>query len=82
VKSAVGGGALPLTEPWSWAVSAVDPARSPDELDAVLRRADPPVIARISEDRLLLDVRTLSDLDVEPVAYAFTLAYDQGGATS
>jgi L-seryl-tRNA(Ser) seleniumtransferase len=79
VKSAVGGGALPLCEPWSWAVAADDPARSPDALDAVLRRADPPVIARISEARLLLDVRTLSDDDLARVAKAFTLAYDQKG---
>jgi len=82
VKSAVGGGALPLTEPWSWAVAATDPQRSPDQLDAVLRGADPPVIVRISDDRLLLDVRTLTDADVEAVARAFGLAYDQTGATS
>jgi L-seryl-tRNA(Ser) seleniumtransferase len=87
VKSAVGGGALPLCEPWSWAVAADDPVRSAgpgaglacDELDAVLRRAEPPVIARIADARLLLDVRTLSDEDLSRVAKAFTLAYDQGG---
>lgn len=82
VKSAVGGGALPLAEPWSWAVAATDKARSPDDLDALLRSAEPPVIARISDDRLLLDVRTLSDQDLDSVARAFTLAYDQEGATS
>jgi L-seryl-tRNA(Ser) seleniumtransferase len=82
VKSAVGGGALPLAEPWSWAVAAVDATRSPDQLDAVLRGATPPVVARIADDRLLLDVRTLSDDDVEAVARAFAIAYDEGGATS
>jgi L-seryl-tRNA(Ser) seleniumtransferase len=72
VRSAVGGGALPLCEPWSWAVAASDARRSADELDARLRRADPPVVARIAEDRLLLDVRTLTDHDLSQVARAFT----------
>ncbi len=74
VRSAVGGGALPTVEPWSWAVAAT--ARdaggpSADALDARLRRATPPVVARIAEDRLLLDVRTLADDDLPAVARAF-----------
>jgi L-seryl-tRNA(Ser) seleniumtransferase len=70
VRSAVGGGALPLCEPWSWAVAVTHPRRSPDDLDARLRSARPPVVARIAEDRLLLDVRTLSDQDLDRVASA------------
>jgi L-seryl-tRNA(Ser) seleniumtransferase len=74
VRSAVGGGALPTVEPWSWAVAAT--ARdaggpSADALDARLRRATPPVVGRIAEDRLLLDVRTLGDDDLPAVARAF-----------
>ena len=73
VRSAVGGGALPTVEPWSWAVAVT--ARdaggpSPDALDARLRRGRPPVVARIAEDRLLLDVRTLGDEDLPAVARA------------
>ncbi len=71
VRSAVGGGALPLCEPWSWAVAVEDPARKPDALDGILRASDPPVVARIADDRLLLDVRTLSDHDLDKVARAF-----------
>jgi L-seryl-tRNA(Ser) seleniumtransferase len=74
VRSAVGGGALPTVEPWSWAVAAEkrEPAGpSPDALDARLRRATPPVVARIAEDRLLLDVRTLGDDDLPAIAQAF-----------
>jgi L-seryl-tRNA(Ser) seleniumtransferase len=66
VRSAVGGGALPTCEPWSWAV-AVSGARV-EQLDARLRAGDPPVIGRIAEDRLLLDVRTLEDDDLAEVA--------------
>lgn len=73
VRSAVGGGALPTVEPWSWAVAVA--ARAPggpsaEALDARLRRGDPPVVGRIAEDRLLLDVRTLGDEDLPAVARA------------
>ncbi|HWE30387.1 MAG TPA: L-seryl-tRNA(Sec) selenium transferase, partial [Polyangia bacterium] len=79
VRSAVGGGALPTVEPWSWAVAACardagareSGGPSPDALDARLRRATPPVVARIADDRLLLDVRTLGDDDLPAVARAF-----------
>jgi len=76
VRSAVGGGALPTVEPWSWAVAAT--ARdgggpSAEALDARLRAARPPVVGRIAEDRLLLDVRTLGDDDLPAVARAFAL---------
>ncbi|HEX8744267.1 MAG TPA: L-seryl-tRNA(Sec) selenium transferase [Thermoleophilaceae bacterium] len=57
----VGGGALPLLE-LDGPVCAVDPAPlSLDELAALLRRADPPVVARAREGWLLLDPRTLDD---------------------
>ncbi len=60
VRSAVGGGALPGVEPWSWAVAAELPTYTEDALDAALRRADPPVVARIADGQLLLDTRTLT----------------------
>jgi L-seryl-tRNA(Ser) seleniumtransferase len=53
----VGGGALPLLE-LEGPVVAVDGG---DELAAALRAADPPVIARISEGRVILDPRTMTD---------------------
>jgi L-seryl-tRNA(Ser) seleniumtransferase len=54
----VGGGALPGVELPSagLAVSGVDP----DALLARLRAGDPPVIARIEDDRVLLDLRTVA----------------------
>jgi L-seryl-tRNA(Ser) seleniumtransferase len=57
--SVIGGGAAP---------SAVLPTRllvvtcegvGADELAARLRRSDPPVIARVEDDRVLLDLRTV-----------------------
>jgi L-seryl-tRNA(Ser) seleniumtransferase len=66
VRSAVGGGSLPLSEPWSWAVALDGDA---EKIEAALRRAE--IVARIADDRLLLDVRTLMDGDLERVANAF-----------
>jgi L-seryl-tRNA(Ser) seleniumtransferase len=65
----VGGGALPLLELPGPAVAV--PGR-PDELAVRLRAADPPVIGRIEDDRLLLDPRTLADDEVGLVARALS----------
>ena len=53
----VGGGALPLLE-LEGPVVAIDGG---DALAAALRAADPPVVARISEGRVTLDPRTMTD---------------------
>jgi L-seryl-tRNA(Ser) seleniumtransferase len=64
----VGGGALPLLELPGPAV-ALDVA-----LAEALRDADPPVIGRISDGRLLLDVRTLTDDEADLAAAAVRAA--------
>jgi L-seryl-tRNA(Ser) seleniumtransferase len=56
-RSAVGGGSLPeVTLPTF--VLALPPGDA-DGVAARLRRADPPVVARIEEDRVVLDPRTV-----------------------
>ncbi len=55
----VGGGALPQVSLASKALGLTVPPMSPQQLEARLRQAQPPVIARIENDRLLLDMRTL-----------------------
>jgi len=57
----VGGGALPLLELPGPAVALPGP---PDALAARLRSADPPVVGRIEDGRLLLDPRTLADDEI------------------
>lgn len=59
----VGGGALPLEEIPSAAVTLDDP-RGADVLVAALRAGSVPVVARVHEGLVLLDVLTLSDKDV------------------
>jgi len=56
-RSTVGGGSLP-GETLPTKLVALD-AESPDRLAAALRAADPPVVARIEDDRLVLDPRTV-----------------------
>jgi L-seryl-tRNA(Ser) seleniumtransferase len=59
-----GGGTLPLHEIPSYAVRLE--SRSGDDTEAMierLRSADPPVVGRVGEGRLWLDVRTLLDGD-------------------
>ncbi len=70
-----GGGALPMLE-LEGPVVAVD--GDPDRLASALRKSDPPAIARINDGRLLLDPRTLTDADVEPLAAAVRSALASG----
>jgi L-seryl-tRNA(Ser) seleniumtransferase len=53
----VGGGAVPLLELPSFACAL----EGGDALAARLRAADPPVVARVQEGRVLLDCRTMTD---------------------
>jgi hypothetical protein len=61
--SAVGGGAAPTLEVPTWLVAVTHPAHRPHDLHARLRAADPAVLARVAEDTLLLDLRTVAEED-------------------
>jgi L-seryl-tRNA(Ser) seleniumtransferase len=68
VSGQVGGGAMPLATPTSWACAL--PVAGPQAFADRLRLADPPVVARVADDCLLLDVRCLSEEELEPVTSA------------
>ena len=58
--SAIGGGTTPgVTLPSVMLAVALDGA-TPDTLEARLRASTPPVVGRIEQDRLLLDLRTVA----------------------
>ena len=57
--SAIGGGSAPGVELPTWLVAIAKDGLSPDALGVRLRHLDPPVIARIEDDRVLLDPRTI-----------------------
>jgi len=60
-KSAVGGGSLPgeTLPTWVLALSCEGDAGGPDTVMRRLREAKPPVVARIEDDRVILDPRTV-----------------------
>jgi L-seryl-tRNA(Ser) seleniumtransferase len=75
--SQVGGGALPLQGIPSWAL-AVKPSRaSVGTLEAALRDLDQPIIARIADDRLILDLRTIQDEEFQTIAQGMTVALEK-----
>ena len=69
-----GGGALPETAVPSRQVTLATEAPSAGTLAARLRLGHPAVIGRLSQGRLLLDVRTLADGELEEVAAAIATA--------
>jgi len=58
--SQVGGGACPLRDLPTWAVELDPGEMGAPELERRLRRGSPAVVARIKNDRILLDLRTVS----------------------
>ena len=73
-ESAVGGGAAPTVGVPTVAV-ALDPGPAgPDRLAAALRAGDPPVVVRVAEGRLLVDLRTVRPDEEETLLTALAQA--------
>jgi L-seryl-tRNA(Ser) seleniumtransferase len=72
--SQVGGGSLPLADVETFAVVLVSPKMSPHGIVAALRKCEIPIIARIGEDKVYIDFRTIlprdDDLLVEEIIAA------------
>ncbi|HEX8847763.1 MAG TPA: L-seryl-tRNA(Sec) selenium transferase [Pyrinomonadaceae bacterium] len=60
-ESAIGGGSAPTTRPTTILVALTHRELSAEALGKRLRLSSPPVIARIADDRVLLDLRTVAD---------------------
>lgn len=76
VKSLIGGGTTPAATLPSYALSLSHATLTSDALLTVLRQSDPPVIGRVSEGRLLLDLRT-----VDPDCDSALIGFLNGGPT-
>lgn len=72
--SRAGGGSLPMEDLPTWVVAVDTPRLKVNQLEENLRRCEPPIIGRIREDRLLLDVRTLSEDELPLVVEALRFA--------
>jgi L-seryl-tRNA(Ser) seleniumtransferase len=76
--SKAGGGSLPQAEFETFAVSIRPAALSVNELDERLRSCSPPVVGRIRGNALLLDARTISNDEVQPLVKAVGSALQAG----
>jgi L-seryl-tRNA(Ser) seleniumtransferase len=76
--SQVGGGALPL-EGIKSRLLCLSPNRlSASRIVDILRSYDPPIIARLEKNRVLLDIRTIGDQELETVAKAIRKTSTKG----
>ena len=57
--SAIGGGSAPGVELPTWLVAIAKDGLTPDALEERLRSLTPPVIARIENDHVVFDLRTV-----------------------
>lgn len=60
-QSAIGGGAAPTTQPPTTLIALSHSTLGVDSLERALRHSSPPVIARIADDKVLLDLRTVME---------------------
>lgn len=67
-----GGGSLPMTDIPSFSVSVAPEEISASELERRLRQLDIPVIGRITDGKLLLDLRTIEERDIPYLAEQFS----------
>jgi len=77
-ESEVGGGSFPGAKLNTWLVRITPSTQhlAPNTLAERLRGADPPIITRIADDRVLLDPRTILPSEIELVARAVRAALD------
>jgi L-seryl-tRNA(Ser) seleniumtransferase len=78
-ESRVGGGALPEQALPSRGISLRPVDRSVNQLEADLRRHSLPVLGRIEEERLILDLRTVADDEVQLLAAAILAVFGVEG---
>jgi len=69
-RSAVGGGTTPGLDLPTRVIAVSARGLTADALDARLRLHDPPIVGRIEQDRLVLDLRTILPDQDEAVAEA------------
>lgn len=66
-----GGGSLPLADIPTLVVTVKPTACGPDKLERALRAGTPPIICRIKEERLVLDMRTVQPGEEKEIIAAF-----------
>ncbi len=77
--SQVGGGSLPMADLETFAVTLTSPKHSPDEIVSILRGCGVPIIARIGEDKVHMDFRTVQPSEDDLLAQQVATAFAGGG---
>src|SRR5437899_1559635 len=75
-ESEVGGGSFPGAKLKTWLVALTADKLTADSVAGRLRGGSPPIIARIADDRVVLDPRTIFPEQIELVARAVRAALD------
>ncbi len=72
--SRVGGGALPLQELSSWAVRIRSLKKGPSltKVEAALRFQETPIVVRMENEAILMDVRTIQEGEEDQIVRAFS----------
>jgi L-seryl-tRNA(Ser) seleniumtransferase len=73
-QSQVGGGALPLQTVPTWALAIKPLEATAEALEVELRKLEPPIVARIVDDQLILDLRTIQETEFRIVAGGMAVA--------
>jgi L-seryl-tRNA(Ser) seleniumtransferase len=69
-ESAIGGGAGPTSNLPTTLIAITHPKMTPQEIERALRSGSPPIIGRISEGKVLLDLRTVFPDELPELAAA------------
>ncbi len=75
--SQIGGGSAPMLDLPTFALAFSPEVMTVDQLEKRLRDHEIPIIARISRDRLLLDVRTIGEKEFSVIAKAMLAIFPQ-----
>ena len=76
-ESAVGGGAVPTVGLPTALLALTHSSAGPDRLAAALRAGEPPVIVRVADDRVLVDLRTVEPADEPALLLALRAAAER-----
>jgi L-seryl-tRNA(Ser) seleniumtransferase len=71
-QSAIGGGSAPNTHPATTLIAVEHQQLTADEIERRLRQSQPPIISRVSEGKVLLDLRTVMPSDEPDLAQALS----------
>lgn len=66
----IGGGVAPMKGIESSAVALRHSSKSPLQIAAALRKWDPPIVARVADDRLYFEIRTLTQQERDTITTA------------